>query len=115
MNCWVQVLGATRELLVAEGSIATAANIHTLLLGGAVDEVLIENWMWSKTGSMTVTEEGRESKEVVIGAGRYIWRAKHVVLVVVAYQQTVMRKRRQDLWDKIQWLTATLRKTPLVN
>lgn len=108
------VITATRELLLAEGRVATAANICTLLLGGAVDGTRIDNWMWKKTGGMSVVEEGHESIEAVIGAGRYIWRAQPVALAVAAYLQTVVRKRRQHLWDKIEWLTTTLGKNPLV-
>jgi len=88
--------------------------VCTLLLGGAVDGTRIDNWMWKKTGGMSVVEEGHESIEAVIGAGRYIWRAQPVALAVAAYLQTVVRKRRQHLWDKIEWLTTTLGKNPLV-
>jgi hypothetical protein len=121
-KCWRQdryellgpIITSTREILINENRIANAPNVCTLLLGGAVDGVRIENWMWDKSSQMTVAEEGCESMAAIVGAGRSIWRAQPVALTVAAYLQTVIRKRRQLLWGKVEWLTATLGKNPLV-
>jgi len=112
-NLLKAVISGTREILINNNRPGSAENVCSLLLGGAVDGVRIENWGWEKHSEMDAVEEGLESEDTVLGAGLCLWASQPVSLAMAAYFQSVMKKRNKLLWGKVEWLEATLGCNPL--
>ena len=83
-----------REHLTHHNRPCSRANIFTLLIGGAVDDVRIDCWMWRRGKPMTAV--GESGEEVVDGVS--VWDSQPPAMRVAAFLQAVVARRSKLLF-----------------